>query len=221
VAHCAAQPFLFWGFLVSGTITALAIQKKNKERVNVFIDDTYAFGLSLNATLNLKKGQILSAKEIAQLKFDDQAEQAYQRSLHFLSYRARTRQEIKQYLEKKEFKVDAIERAIERLSAKGYLDDAEFGQLWVENRIRFNPKGKLALRYELRAKGLTEADIDRSLEGLDEESLAWQAIQKQLKGWQVLDDLTFKRKITGHLARRGFSYDIIDAVIARIRIDKD
>ncbi len=206
---------------MSGTITALAIQKKNKERVDVFVDNTYAFVLSLNAALNLKKGQILSDKEIAQLKFDDQAGQAYQSSIHFLSYRARTRQEIKQYLEKKNFKTEAIEIAIKRLSAKGYLDDAEFGQIWVDNRIRFNPKGKLALRHELRAKGLTEADIDQALEGLNEESLAWQAIQKQLKRWQALDEQTFKRKLTGHLARRGFSYDIIDTVITRARMDNN
>ena len=170
---------------MTGKITALVIQKKNKERVNLFLDNALAFGISLNAALNLKKGQFLSDEEIARLKFNDQAEQAYQKSLHFLSYRARSAQETKQYLRKKDFGEDAIEIAIERLTDKGYLNDAEFGQLWVENRNRFNPKGKTALRYELRAKGLSEADIEKALDGLDEENLAWQAVQKQLTRWQA------------------------------------
>jgi len=206
---------------VTGKITALVIQKKNKERVNLFLDNAFAFGISLNAALNLKKGQFLSDEEIARLKFNDQAEQAYQKSLHFLSYRARSAQETKQYLRKKDFGEDAIEIAIERLTDKGYLNDAEFGQRWVENRNRFNPKGKTALRYELRAKGLSEADIEKALDGLDEENLAWQAVQKQLTRWQALDKLTFRQKLNGHLARRGFSYDIIQTIIVRAGLDKN
>ena len=206
---------------MTGKITALVIQKKNKERVNLFLDNAFAFGISLNAALNLKKGQFLSDEEIARLKFNDQAEQAYQKSLHFLSYRARSAQETKQYLRKKDFGEDAIEIAIERLTDKGYLNDAEFGQLWVENRNRFNPKGKTALRYELRAKGLSEADIEKALDGLDEENLAWQAVQKQLTRWQALDKLTFRQKLNGHLARRGFSYDIIQTIIVRAGLDKN
>ena len=206
---------------MTGKITALVIQKKNKERVNLFLDDAFAFGVSLNVALNLKKGQFLSDEEITQLKFNDQAEQAYQKSLNFLSYRVRSKQEIKQYLQKKDFGEEAIEIAIEQLIDKGYLNDAEFGRLWVENRNRFNPKGKTALRYELRAKGLNEADIEKALDGLDEENLAWQAVQKQLTRWQSLDNLTFKQKLNGHLARRGFSYDIIQAISVRAGMDKD
>ncbi|HEY84571.1 MAG TPA: RecX family transcriptional regulator [Chloroflexi bacterium] len=206
---------------MTGKITTLVIQKKNKERVNLFLDDAFAFGISLDAALNLKKGQFLSDEEIARLKFDDQAGQAYQKSLNFLSYRARSKQEIKQYLQKKGFGEEAVEEAIERLADKGYLNDVEFGQLWVENRNRFNPKGKTALRYELRAKGLSEADIEEALDGLDEENLAWQAVQKQLTRWQALDKLTFKQKLSSHLARRGFSYDIIQTVVVRAGMDKD
>ncbi len=206
---------------MTGKITALVIQKKNKERVNLFLDNAFAFGVSLNAALNLKKGQFLNDEEIARLKFNDQAEQAYQKSLNFLSYRVRSKQEIKQYLQKKGFGKEAVEEAIERLTDKGYLNDAEFGQLWVENRNRFNPKGKTALRYELRAKGLSEADIEKALNELNEENLAWQAVQKQLTRWQTLDNLTFRKKLTGHLARRGFSYDIIQTIIVRAGLDKN
>ncbi|HHH72633.1 MAG TPA: recombinase RecX, partial [Sulfuricurvum sp.] len=56
----------------------------------------------MNAALGLKKGQQLSDEAIARLKNDDAIEQAYQKSLHFLSFRARSEQEIKRYLQKKD-----------------------------------------------------------------------------------------------------------------------
>ncbi len=49
------------------TITALSVQKRNKERVSVFLDGEYAFSLGLNAALALKRGQELSSADIQQL----------------------------------------------------------------------------------------------------------------------------------------------------------
>ena len=42
---------------MAGTITKLEIQKKNKERVNVFLDEKYAFAVTLTVALELKRGQ--------------------------------------------------------------------------------------------------------------------------------------------------------------------
>jgi regulatory protein len=206
---------------VAGTITALVIQKKNKERVNLFLDDTFALAVSLNAALNLRKGQYLTDEEIADLKFNDEVSRAYQRSLNYLGYRARTQQEIEQYLQKKGISAEATTLVVERLTTKGYLDDAEFGRAWVENRTRLNPKGKHALRYELRQKGLNDQQIDQALTNLNEEQLAWQAVTKQLKRWQQLDELAFRKKLTSYLSRRGFDYETIEATLIKAWQEKD
>ena len=107
--HTLCYSLLCFWKIVAGTITALTIQEKNKERVNVFVDGSFALGISLNAALNLKKGQFLDDKEIARLKSDDQAEQAFRKSLHFLSFRMRTQQETVRYLQKKDFNAEAIQ----------------------------------------------------------------------------------------------------------------
>lgn len=210
------QLFFYTVTDLSGTITALVIQKKNKERVNVFLDHDFAFAITLNAALSLKKGQHLSDDAIETLKHTDAIDKAYQQSLNFLSYRARSEAEVAQYLRKKETADDIIELVTARLRQRGYLNDAEFGAQWVAGRSRTKPKGARALRYELRQKGLSDADIDAALVALDEESLAWQAVEHKLSRWQSLDAPARRKKISAFLARRGFNYDVISATLAKI-----
>ncbi len=206
----------FVGFILAGTITALVIQKKNKNRVNLFIDHEFAFGIGLNAALTLKKGQYLSDDAIATLKNEDAIEQAYQKSLHFLSFRARSEQEIKRYLQKKAVDDPIITVVIDRLHQQNYLDDTDFARQWVASRSRSKPKGKRALRYELRQKGLTETAIEHAIATVDEFDLAWRAAQKALYRWKSLDTTVRHRKITAFLARRGFSYEVISDTIAKV-----
>ena len=71
---------------MSGTITKLEIQKRNKERVNVYLDEQFSFGVMLSVALELKKGQVLSDADIEQLKQQDNRHKAYQRALNYLSF---------------------------------------------------------------------------------------------------------------------------------------
>ena len=201
---------------MTGIITALVIQKKNKERVNVFLDDAYAFAVTLDVALTLKKGQHLQPEEVERFQDEDQVNKAYQHALHYLSYRPRTRQEVTQNLQKKEYSDEAIDLVIERLESLSYIDDVAFAQSWIENRSIHNPKGRTALAYELRQKGLTQAEIDQSLEDLDETTLAWQAVQKKMRQWRTLDEATLRQKVKGYLARRGFTYSTISTVFEQV-----
>ena len=97
---------------------------------------------------------------------------------------------------------------MERLRGYGYVDDAAFAQFWVENRNRFRPRGQAALRYELRQKGVEGETIDEALTEQDEESAAWAAVEPKLDRWRGLEKAEFEQKVMGHLARRGFGFDV-------------
>ena len=92
-----------------GIITKLEIQKRNQERVNVFIDDEFAFGLSLIDAAKLRKGQQLSEIEIEALQNEDDIQKAVDRAIGYLSRRPRSVQEIQQYLRKKKIPEDIID----------------------------------------------------------------------------------------------------------------
>ncbi|MBI2331194.1 MAG: RecX family transcriptional regulator, partial [Chloroflexi bacterium] len=112
-------------------ITALEVQKKNPNRVNVHLDGEFAFGLARITAAWLKVGDVLSDEKITALQTEDAREKALQQALLFLSYRARSEKEIRQNLKKHEYPEDAIEYAMTRLRENRLANDNEFAQAWV------------------------------------------------------------------------------------------
>ncbi len=197
-------------------ITALRMQKKNRRRVNVYLDGRYAFGLQALVAAYLKVGQTLAPEEIEQLQRRDSAEVAYNRALDFLSYRPRSRREIEVYLKRHKVSPTAIQTAIDRLMGAGLLDDEAFARYWVENREAFRPRGLRALRFELRRKGVPDTVIDKAIEGIDEPKSAYRAACKRARRLSGLDYKVFSRRLGGFLKRRGFDYDVVKKTVRRL-----
>ena len=200
-------------FLINmATVTAIKQQKRNPQRVNIYLDGVYVFPLAKIVAAWLKVGQELSPEKIVALRVEDEAEKAFQRSLRFLSYRPRSQAEVERNLYKHEVPEDLIAPVIQRLKAAKLLDDADFARRWVEDRAAFRPRGAYALRQELRQKGLAEDSIIQALEGLDETELARQAAMRKARQLGGLDWPVFRSKLSAFLARRGFGYDIVAGI---------
>ena len=201
---------------MANKITALKIQKRNKNRVSVYLDGEYAFGLTKIVAGWLKVGQELTEEKIEELKEKDNNEIAFQKALNFLSYRPRSEDEVRKNLKKHGYQEEVIEDILERLRQGQLVDDASFAQMWVENRSEFRPRGRRALRMELRKKGISDDIIDPSLEHLDEEQLAYRAASKQIRKYRNLEWPVYRKKMSGFLARRGFDYGIISIIIKKV-----
>lgn len=202
-----------------GTITALQVQQRNKERVNVHLDGEYAFSLAMIEAARLHKGQVLSDDDIAALQARDAVERAVDKAVRFLSYRARSVAEVRRNLAKKDFPPAAIDEAIARLERLGYLDDLAFARLWARDRDTFNPKGPLALRQELRKRGVPNPIIEQVLAEVDFADAAYRAGEKRIRRLLDQDRRTIRNKLYQHLARRGFRADTVREVIARLLDD--
>lgn len=200
---------------MSNIITSLQMQKKNKERVNVFLDGKYAFALNLQAAVRLKKGQQLSAAEVVELQAEDDFHKAYDKALRYLSLRPRSEKEVQLYLAGKKLDEELVAAVIARLKELNYLNDETFSQFWTENRQTFRPKGVQALRQELRQKGIDNETINEALSEIDEDAAAWAAIEKKLVHWQSLERTEFEKKLKGFLLRRGFVYEVVNRVWRR------
>jgi regulatory protein len=199
------------------TITAIEVQKKNPNRVNIYLDDQFAFGLSRINAAWLKIGQQLSDEKIASLQEADSREAALRKALRFLGHRSRSIEEIRKNLEKHEIPVGIIEETITRLEREKLIGDVNFAKEWVENRSTFRPRGKRALSYELRQKGLSDTVIQEALnEEVDEEALALKAARVHARKLKGLDWNKFREKLGGHLGRRGFGFNVIIPVTRRV-----
>ena len=203
---------------MSGSITALKVQEKNPQRVNIYLDGEFAFGLMRITAAWLAVGQVLSDEKIAQLQADDARESAHQRALRLLESRPRSEAEIRRNLLSRHIASEVIDDVLARLQQSGLINDEQFARAWVENRTEFRPRSRKALAYEMRQRGLTHEAIDQALSQIspeDEEELAYQAACKQVRKLKDLEWPKYHLKLAGFLARRGFNYETSAAVIAR------
>jgi regulatory protein len=199
------------------TITAIETQAKNPQRVNIYLDGAFGFGLAKLVAAWLKVNQEISDEKISDLVNEDEREIAFQKTLHFIDYRPRSSDEVRRHMHKQAFSVEVIENTIERLKNSGLINDEAFARSWVENRNAFRPRGQALLRMELRRKGLAEEVIQSVLdEQTDEESLCLAAARKQARRLSGLEYMDFRSKLAGHLGRRGFSYEVIAPVVSQI-----
>lgn len=201
---------------MSATITALRFQKRDRERVNVYLDGVYAFALPALIAATLRIGQVLSADDIAHLQEGDSAQRAYDRALRFLAPRPRSVVEVRRALEGQAFDQATVETVIERLQAHGYLDDEAFARYWLSNREQFSPRAPLALRQELRQKGVPDTLITQALQTLNSEDSAYRAGLAHARRYETLDVRTFRQKLGGYLLRRGFGHDTVWPVVEKI-----
>ena len=196
-----------------GKVTALSVQKRNRERVNVYIDDEFAFGLAYMAAVHLRVGQDLSPNEINELQSQDTVEKAKDSAYTLISLRPRSTAEIQQSLNKKGYDPDVTEQVINRLVELDILNDETFAQYWVEQRDNFKPRSHMALRQELQQKGISRDIIDASLTASDETIAARTAAEKKARQLTRYEEDEFKKKLGQFLQRRGFNYGLIKEII--------
>ena len=197
---------------MESTITAIKQQKRNPQRVNIYLDGTYAFPLAKIVAAWLKVRQRLSPEKVQELQAQDESEKAFQRAVNFLSYRPRSQAEVERKLRRHEVAEALIPEIIERLKRGNLLNDADFARRWVEDRSTFRPRGAYALRAELRQKGVANEAIDPAISDLNETELARQAALRKARQLSQLEWPEFRQKLSSHLSRRGFGYETIAEV---------
>lgn len=213
-AKCGYSRVLF--FAMSGTITALKVQTRDKDRVNVYLDGEFAFGLALIHAVWLKVGQQLSDEEIAELKDADTLEKAKQRALGLISYRPRSILEVRRRLQRAGVDEAKIGEVVASLQQAGLLDDESFTRTWVESRIEASPRSKRMIAWELRQKGVSQENIEASLEEVNDDDAAYRLALKRWPRVAQLEPVERRRKLTEYMARHGFGYDTIQDVIQKL-----
>src|SRR5258708_35493559 len=98
-------------------ITALEPQVSNPERVNVFVDQRFLLGVDAAVIfqMGLEVEQELEPAQLAQLQGEAALQQAVERAYNFLSYRPRSREEVRRYLRRTETPPGIIDDALHRL----------------------------------------------------------------------------------------------------------
>jgi regulatory protein len=134
-----------------------------------------------------------------------------------LTYRPRSRAELAQKLQDRQFPAAVIEAVLDDLVRFGYVNDRQFAEQFASSRIRLRGFGRRRIEVELRNKGIDRQIINEALAGvldIDAEiDTAKKAAERKLNTMKAADREAKYRRLAGFLERRGFSYDVIRIVL--------
>lgn len=198
------------------TITSIK-QQKNKDRVNVYLDDKFGFGIDLDnfVLLHLKVDQELTEKEVEDIVKKSEYQKTLDKLLRFAMVRPRSVKEVTDYFKRKKVHESMYDKLLEKLRHLELLDDAKFTKWWIDQRIQFKNKSKRVIQIELRQKGIGKEIIDEALGEtvIDEEKMAKELISKKAYKWEKLEPREACQKRSQYLSGKGFSWDVIEKVV--------
>lgn len=199
-------------------ITAIRRGSGSEKRVNVFVDGLFLLALDeeVASKAGIQVGQELSQDQIEDLRVVDIHRNCLAAALHYLSYRPRSENEVRSRLHKRGFDSGVVDEIISELKEQKLVDDAVFARYWKDERLAFNPRSRSLVKYELRQKGVNVEIAEEVAGGLDDEASACEAARRKVRALADSDYGEFHRRLSGYLRRRGFSYEVINCVVARL-----
>jgi len=150
---------------------------------------------------------------------NDDFSSALDKTLKFLSYRPRTVSEIQKYLQKIKATDEVKKQVVDKLERLNLINDKAFIEWWLEQRATFRPRALRFLKLELKQKGIPQELIDSALSEYsvtDEKKSAESFAEKKFKRLENLPPIEIKKKLFQALASRGFSYQVIQAVVDKL-----
>jgi regulatory protein len=133
-----------------------------------------------------------------------------------LTGRARSRKELADKLARKQVPTEVATALLDRFEEVGLVDDAAFAQEWVQSRQAGRGLARRALSVELRRKGVDHEVIAEAVDQVapeDEVEAARQLVRRKLPSLRRFDQVTVVRRLTGMLARKGYSAGVAYRVV--------
>lgn len=211
---------------MDNAITKIEIQKKKKDRVNVYVDGEYFFSCSSELVYmnGLKKGKIIDMNYLEGLIEEDNYLYAKSKALTFIEKTFKTENEIKVKLEKYNFDNKIIRRVIEFLRKYNFVDDSKYAEIYIKEKAK--KYGKSKIKYGLMKKGIKDNIICEKLNDYRDNDEAYvegmrkMAIKKYNSVIKVeKDKFKIKRKVCSYLLGRGYSWNEIGEVLKEIFVE--
>ncbi len=197
-------------------ITSIEKNSRNKDRLSVYVDESYLFSISEEdyIRLNLYEKREITQEEIDYIKTNLNFNSAKYFAIRHLALRIRTEKEVRSRLEHMGYDVLTVNNVINELKAMGYLNDRIYVQKYLYDRSKLKPKSKKMLRAELQSKGIREELIQSELDEMeiDEAALAVGLIKKKFGKYNLKDEKIIKRAYL-FLRHRGFGFDVIEYAV--------
>ena len=198
-------------------ITGIVESARKEGRYVVTVDGRPAHTVSLDIIdqLKLRVGGVVDAAGEAALEGAAAALQTYDRALNLLAFQARSARDLRRRLVQKGEPAEHVDRAIERLTAQGLLDDAQFARQLARSKVASQGASRRRLQQEMFKRGVAREVADEAIaevyedEQVDEGELVEEVARKKVRSLAKLDPEARRRRLYAFLARRGYEGEAI------------
>jgi len=146
-------------------------------------------------------------------------EAAHAAALWLLESRARTRLELRQRLEWRGFEAEAIERALDRLTGVGLVDDEAFARDLAASRVEQGvdaPRIIVELKDRGIAPDLAVRIAGESAPPSDRAERCRELAEDRLSKLKRLRPEVQYRRLAAYLVRRGYPGDVVENVVSEL-----
>jgi len=200
-------------------ITKIEIQKKNKSRYSLYSGENFLFGVTEDTLLHFSifKGKEFSEEEIREIFNYEQVSRCLSQAYRYLARRPHLQKELERKLRVKKYSRPIIERTLEHLREKKYLNDEDFIRRFIKEEIRLKKSGPLRIAQKLFQKGAAPEAVKHVLQKTYPEEIQRQtaAVLVQKK-WPVLKSAYPQKaalKLFSFLKQKGFYMETIKTVL--------
>ncbi len=205
-------------------ITKIEEQKKNKNRMSVFIDGAFAFGIdafSLYA-LKLKESDEVSEERLALITDTILFEDAKNYAAKLLTQRSYTERDMKRKIKDRTGSDEVTEKTIAFLKEYKLIDDVDFAHRYAKDCLHLKKYGKQKIKFKLLEKGISKEIAEETIESIcsydDELNTLFPLIEKKLGGnFDIKNVMKTKR----YFASRGYRFDEIDTALRKLKAESE
>lgn len=175
------------------------------------------------AKYRLQSGMEVDTEQLSRWIFEADTKLAYEMSLQYLGYTAKTCSELSEYLSRKGYIKPVIDATIDKLKNYSFLDDTAFAERWIRNKNAGKPVGRRWIAHELKGKGIAPGIMEGALESITdehEENQAYMLGERYYNKYKELPHKELTAKIGQALLRRGFDWETARTVIGKLLSQK-
>ncbi|WP_066892811.1 recombination regulator RecX [Clostridium nigeriense] len=202
-------------------ITKIEVQKRNKDRANIYIDNEYAFSLSNELVYKegLKTNEKINIEEIQVIAKEDNYLKCKNTALRIVEKTFKSEKELRDKLILKGYENEEIDKTIKFLKKYSFISDDNYTKMYVKDKSRL--QGKKKIKYDLMKKGISENIIEEEISNIDRDDERETAYNLAIKKYNTIakredDKFKLSQKLYRYLLTKGYDYDTVSYAVKKV-----
>lgn len=201
----------------------LSVKEGKGNKIHIYVDEEYRATVDSDFWYSEKFRNLkeITQEELTELFDTVSFRRAYNKGLDYLSHRPYGTKELIKKLCEKGYGKEAVQKACDRMTELGLLNDEEYARILAKNLLERKNYGVKRIKQELLFRGLDREIVENTIEALDnnpEKSIILVVRKKYLN---KLNDEKGRRKAIDGLLRLGYSYSDIKNALNIITNSED